>query len=388
MVSAKELTKRERMLFEMTGSKALNPSSQRMAIARSGLSSMSLREIRAAQRKAWQEYVDSDSVRPDHRSAPLFVLAARFASQCSWTHARPGVKPGIATSCPGLREIAFARAKWFRLQKRNHGVSSVYGAGIRTETNGKSGWNKVSDHYADYGCVVSHDGKQVAWSFQPGEWGVSRLWRGRFFVRNEKGERRVMEIGSRYPQVQPELKLRHVAACLRRAGFKAAVTWQTHDEVAFGCGTVRNVKPEGTHRFGIHDGRKVSQWVVVDLGAYGIFHFSSASFMPIRVITNALLQRKKIARREKWENAIGGLRVFVSREDSTGSGNCGPGTDAFSEKAATALASRYGMQRSQIGQIGALRSDFIISLRGIEDPYARRAIIAAAERVDAGSAIS
>jgi hypothetical protein len=313
----KKLSRSEKYLFGLSRSKATAASAQREAIFREGLTGLTSRDIQKIRRESWRKS------RERHPETPVWVLALQQSYSLSWRTKLPkGVKPGVLRDCYSVRAAAYSAVDWGRLRKHTCGRNSPCGAGVREETNGKGGWDKVVWRYADYGCVLSPDGKKVAYSIKPRtwlancgyeeHWTVSLCFRGRFFLDGRPVRLNVQE-SPRY-----RIRLRDCLRLLKNAGYSAYLTRQTKEQIATGSG-VR--------------GRTGELVLIVDFGRFGFFH-AVASRHVVQDTRDALAYRERNYEQSELEAIVAhgeAEGVYVCAADSYRAGNCRPGTASFAE---------------------------------------------------------
>jgi hypothetical protein len=343
----KALTRQEKYLFSLTGSKAKTPAAQRAAIEREGLSGMTSHGIEMVRRESWKRARDLN------KGVPVFVLALQRSGYFSWKMKLPsGVKPGVLCECNAVRRAAYDAVDWGRLRKHAHGINSAYGAAVREETNGKSGWDKVVWRYADYGCVLSPDGKKVAYSVQRDRigpiWKVSPCFRGRFFL-DGCPVRLWMPEPPRY-----QLRLRDCLRLLQNAGFTAYLTRQTKGQIAAGSGD---------------RGREGELVLIVDLGKLGFYH-AEARPNVVAIVREAARRREENREQSELEVIVArgeAAGVYVCAADSYRAGNCRPGTASF--------AGRHNLEMTRHYTAGEL-----LQLANGDARFVRAAVISALRR--------
>lgn len=344
----KALSKHEKFLFSLTKSSAATVAAQRAAIARHGLVGKSRADIVRIQRDNWK------LVREKNPDVPSFVLAARHAYSEWRNQPPPGVKPGRKVDNNKLAGMAYEAVDWGRLRKRGTGKSSVWGAHMREESNGKSGWDRVVWRYADYGLVLSPDGKKIAVQVKSGaKWQVRPVWRKRFQFAGQ-----LVNMNDPFDN-RYRIRLRDCKRLLVAAGFDAYLARQSAEQISAGSG----------ERGRDSDHKRV---LVVNLGKYGYYHAVARADV-VACVRSALAARKDSFRKEQIERFLssGGV-VFVAIDDSLAAGNCRPGSDAFAE----VVRKHLGVESADA--IGAVRSDVLLQLR--DDQFVRRAIYSAAVR--------
>lgn len=298
----KTLTRQERYLFGLTGSKAKTVAAQRAAIRRAGLFGLTRADVVRTQRENWRRR------RQESPRLPAWLLAAR-PPRDGWAHwLPPGVRAGVVAECSTIRRMAYDQVNWGRLRKRSTGDATPYTARVSETDNGQSGWHRVVWYHADYGCVVSPNRDQIAVSVAANQWRYTRLWRGAFLF---EGKRHKIAAPA---STRPAPTLRDCCRALQRAGFAAYLTRQTAAEIAAGAGT--------RHR---HMGTLV---LCVDFGRDGIYHVE-AERRCIRAVQLAAARRAEV--REQAELAAivdrgEAAGCFVCLADSVRAGNCRQGT--------------------------------------------------------------
>jgi len=182
------------------------------------------------------------------------------------------------------------------------------------EDNGKSGWDRVVWRYADYGCVLSPDGRKVAYSIKQGQnWKVSACFRGRFFFEGHPVRL------NRYEPERYRLRLRDCLRLLLNAGFTACLTRQTRAQIGAGSG---------------EHGRTGEVVLIVDFGRDGFFH-AACQRSVVRDVQQA--QERRAANRAETELAAlidkgEAAGIYVCAADSYRAGNCRPGTASFAQR--------------------------------------------------------
>jgi len=344
----KALTRQEKWLFGLTGSKAKTTAAQRAAIEREGLSGMTIQGVEMVRRENWRRARDLN------KSVPALVLALQRSGYFSWKMKLPrGVKPGVLCECNAVRLAAYGAVDWGRLRKHAYGSSSAYGAAVREESNGKGGWDKVVWRYADYGCVLSPDGKKVAYSIRRDRigpvWKVSSCFRGRFFF-----EGRPVRLLMPEPPCY-QLRLRDCLRLLQNAGFTTAyLTRQTKTQIAAGSGD---------------RGRKGELVLIVDLGRLGFYH-AEARLNVVATVRQAALRREESREQSELEAIVArgeAAGVYVCAADSYRAGNCRPGTTAF--------AGRHNLEMTRHYTAGEL-----LQLANGDARFVRAAVITALRR--------
>jgi hypothetical protein len=244
-----------------------------------------------------------------------------------------------------IAEVAFARAPWGRLQKRYKGKSCL-AADIRTETNGKYGWNKVSWHYADFTAIQSPDKRRIWVRYPDGsETEYHATLAGTMKI---EGVRLMLETRSE-PVIRAHHLRRYYTAPLRRL---AGITWVwDRTEQA---GYYLSADGERYHT----EARPMGQ-------AQSYYRLAITAFRKRRA-EKAQTAKRKAAEQRLTEHAD---RIFVQMEDSVTAGNCPIGTRAFAAPLLAELADGYP---------AAVRADVILARR--DDSFTRRACLQAAMR--------
>lgn len=364
----KPLTELEQYQFSLCQSGAVTPRCQREAIYREGLQGLTRREIRARQLANWKQ------TKRKNPRVPLWVLAAQQEGR-PWDYQAPaGTPTGIVVRCNALMNHAYDHAPWGRLRKCRYGEANVFPARIRTESTG-SGWNKVSRHYADYGCVIHPDGTKLAYQvFGSDRWIVARVRRDslsgvqRFFGPGH----RLMSLDSRSKNFddppRPQF-LRRLKNILCRAGYVAKLGYQSSSDVLRGDPIFDWSTPADNK----------SLVLVVDLGELGTYHVGNSYGERLIVCHLRAIERERRrqtldARRQQLLNELlaSGPRFFVGFNDSIEGGNCVPGTTAGADQ----IRRHLGLTADQAGGI---RADVLLGIR--DDHYTRHAIYAAALRL-------
>ncbi|TAL13916.1 hypothetical protein EPN95_04485 [Patescibacteria group bacterium] len=238
---------------------------------------------------------------------------------------------------------AYARTDWGRLRKTYRGENRV--PGIRTETNGRSGWNCVSWHYADYAAILRPDGRKI-WAQYPGgsisEYPVTALGTAKI-----GGEIIQPEPKKIAPAIRPHHLRRYYSSPVSRL---TAISWMWDRQENAGYYLLEGEKyhtpprPEGP--------------------ASAIYREAVRAFSKRREEkrASALRERAELILRTPGQAD----RHYVAIEDSLAAGNCRTQTEAFAQQA-----------RTEIGAIGpcAVRADVILRIR--DDSYSRRAVLQA-----------
>lgn len=349
------LTAHERYLFGLCRSLATTPRAARAAIVREGLAGMTRLEVLERRRQHWQEF----RRRPEHRGLPSWVVAARAGNR--WYEVPPVPRGTVAVYSSPIARAAFAAAPWGAVRKRSIGSPTAFPPAIREVDNGRSGWNRVVDRFAEYLCVVSPDGTRAAIQTSAAEpIEVVRLWRGLAVWR---GQRVRLAHATPYPgqTVAEFVSARWQAERLRRSGLDARVVRQTREMVAAGSGeTLRR------------DGELV---VVVHDGAGGYYH--PAHWETADDVRHAGRRRAVAARASRLDAILAerGASIWVGTDDSLAGGNCRPGTATFAADFASAIGAT--------GAIGGATAAAILSYR--DDLFTRAACRVAARRCGASS---
>lgn len=352
---AKPLSRHERYLFSLTGSTATRPASQRAAIDREGLTGKTRAEIHKIRQANWRE------AKAKNPTVPPFVLAARLAFG-RWDRQPPSPSmEGIVCRCRALSVLAHDGTDWGRSRKHGRGEATAEGYRVREEDNGKIGWDRVVDRYADYGCVKSPDEKKVAVQVDHSPWEVKAMFLRRFFFRGV-----VYRLDTIQDQqgLSPKENLRAVCKLLQRHGWDAYLTYQSEEEVSQGSGEKH---------------RKGDKLVcVVNFGQYGYYHIGMVNTISprymgvIETVANALQKRREAKRQTELDAAIAaGREVYVGIGDSLNAGNCEAGTTGFVGQFCQSL----GIDPDRIG--GVL-SSALLAFR--DDQFTRRAVYAAMMR--------
>lgn len=298
-----KLTRHETYLFGLTGSAATTAPAQRAAIARAGLSGLTRADVERKRREHWREY------RAKNPGVPSWVLALRVGK--AWDRQLPkGVKPGTLRPCSALRNAAYHAIDWGRLRKHSFGKNCAWGAGVREEDNGKSGWDRVVHRYADYGCILSPDGRHVAYSIRAGKWRMASVWRERFMVDGQAVRLDAPE-RSRY-----SLRLRDCLRLLTNAGIPAYLTRQTREKISAGSGA---------------RGRSGELVLIADLGREGFYHCPLAREVvrEVRMAKERRIETREAAELSAIIDRGEAAGVLVCAADSYRAGNCRQGTAAF-----------------------------------------------------------
>ena len=358
MKTKDELSAREKTLFAMTGSDARTARSKRAAIGLVGLRDMTPAQVWGAQRLAWKEF------RSTERGVPSWVSAVRFLAHGTWRHARCPVDAGTVIHSRDLMKDAFKMADWGRARKRSTGHANMWSAGVTETDNGKGGWYRVVNRYANYICVMSPDRKKVYYQL-PGEPPRIATLRKRCFLRN--GERYM--VGYIDAPRAESMQHNYRATCrrLQHAGIDAKIVRQDTDMIIAGSGESL---------------RKGGQLLcVVDCGDGT--HYHTHIHQSPQAVRNAIEERGLIRERasKRLETKRAELDwlndrlkcVWVTEEDSLQAGNCFAGTRLFMAVIRKALGVTC--------EIGAVRGDWLISQR--DDTFTRAACLKATERMGA-----
>lgn len=340
-----KLSKHEQYLFSLTNSVATTVPAQRNAITRAGLANKSKNDLRKETLAKFKIYKNE----PRNKNIPLYVLKRRFNESSLYKLENSGKK----VVCYGIRSLAFQNADWGRLRKKNSGDSSLY-AGIRTETNGKSGWDCVSDHYADYVLIKSPDNKKIFIQFKGTS--IEKALCNNRFVLNGQVYNLVSKKQTSFNTARIQCKI------LKKAGFQAKVVRQTEDLVAFGSDKSSKtgqlyciVKWNNTHWYHCENQHLIS---VCDL---------KAKFDKFTKVENEKQLNEKCMLLIKNQPE----KIWVSKEDSLQAGNCLPGTELFEKIVNRKLQTDF--------IIGAVRADVLLSIRS--DNFVLKAVQYAARRV-------
>lgn len=348
MSKVRKLTKQEQFLFSLTPSCATSPELQRLAIKHAGLDGATRAAVRAEQLKRWRE------VRNKHKGVPSWVLAARFSHFVGYD--KPPVKAGTAITCTHLQVLAFEEANWGKVRKREYGRGTANPPRIRTRDNGRVGWKRVVWHHADYLCVLSPDGKQVAIQVRASDpIRICTVWRGRC-----KFEGEVFRLIKQEPTEVRKRNARDTANLFRRAGFEARVVRQDCAMVSAGSGET------------LRDRKTGELCCVVPDGFGGWYHI--ANYEKPDEIRRAIRRRLVNSRASRLDELIQqhAERIWVGLNDSISGGNCSSGTQAFAQQFVREIAAD--------GELGAATAAAILRVRN--DDFTRRACRVAALRYE------
>jgi len=246
-----------------------------------------------------------------------------------------------------IREAAFYRAPWGRLRKCYRGDNSTH-AGIRTETNGKSGWDCVSWHYADYTAIVSRDGKQIYVVYPDRSSEIVRLSPNRSIARVDGLIVRNKINIATPPAIRAHHLRRYYSAPLRGL---APVRWEWSREEKAGyylettTGEKYHTEPRPT-------------------GPAAKYYRAA-----IEAFRKRREEHEKTARREAAREflRVRGRDILITADDSVSSGNCPAGTQSFAQR----LRDEYGLQY-------VIPAPLLLKIR--RDSFTERAALAAAER--------
>lgn len=247
---------------------------------------------------------------------------------------------GTRTLPPDIREKieAMAYETFFsesRLRKTYEGKNAY--PRVRTETNGRSGWDCVSWHYADYFAVIAPNGKKIYINVGKG---YDYIYISEHFssFAGEKSRREKPE--------SPPVVITHRAT---RRGLKKYLRMS---------------------RMSIQYDRETSSPMFITATGEK-YHFTPSRFPKneFRRAVNAFRKRRqeKIEEKQFMQRA---QTVFVGVADSIAAGNCVTETEKF--------ANQYYSRG-----IGAVRGDAILRMR--DDRYTRRAVARAIERINNNS---
>lgn len=340
-----KLSKHEQYLFSLTDSVATTVTAQRNAIARAGLVNKSKNDLRKETLAKFKIFKN----KPLNKNIPLYVLRKRFNESSFYKLENAGKK----VTCNEIRSIAFQSANWGKLRKRNYGESSLY-AGIRTETNGKSGWKCVSYHYADYVLIKSSDNKKIFIQFN-GTSVEKTLFNNKFILNGkvytlDKNKQLFINTA----RIQCKI--------LKKAGFQAKVVRQTEDLVAFGSD-----KSSKTGQL----------YCIVKWNNVSWYHCDNKHFISVRELKAKFDKFIKVENEKQLNNKCMLLiknqpeKIWVSKEDSLQAGNCLPGTELFEKIVNRELKTNF--------VIGAVRADILLSIRN--DGFVLKAVQYAARRI-------
>jgi hypothetical protein len=351
--SSAPLTAHERYLFSLTRSTATTPQWQRAAIRREGLAGMTRRAVLERRRQHWAEFRSF----PENRGLPAWLVAARAVDAAGWWAEMPVVPQGtVAIYSSPLGREAFSLAAWGKARKRSKGCPTPHAPRIRETDNGRTGWDRVVDRFADYLCVISPDGTRAAIQTSAAEpVAVVRVWRGRALWR---GQAVRVAHGQPYPgeRIAAVTPCRWQAERLRRAGLDARVVRQTREMVSAGSGET------------LRSGGEL--WVIVPDGSGGFYH--PTLWETAGDVLKAIRRRAIAARAVRLDATLAerGATIWVSVADSIAGGNCQPGTAAFASDFAGAIGAT--------GEIGGATAAAILAYR--DDRMTRAACRAAALR--------
>lgn len=340
-----KLSKQEQYLFSLTDSVATTVTAQRNAITRSGLTNKSKTDLRKETFAKFKIFKNKLA----NKNIPLYVLKKRFNKSSLYKLENAGK----IVTCNKIRSLAFQNTDWGKLRKKNSGESSLY-AGIRTETNGKSGWNCVSDHYADYVLIKSPDNKKIFIQFNGTS--VEKTLFNNKFILNGK----VYSLEKNIPLFINTARIQ--CKILKKAGFQAKVVRQTEDLVAFGSD-----KSSKTGQL----------YCIVEWNNMSWYHCDNKNFISVREIKARFDRFTKVENEKQLNNKCMLLiksqpeKIWVSKEDSLQSGNCLPGTELFEKIVNRKLQTDF--------TLGAVRADVLLSIRN--DDFVLKAVQYAARRI-------
>ena len=355
-----ELTRHEKWLFSLTASDATTVRAQRAAIKRCGLEGMSRQDVHYARQDTWQKF----KRQPENEGLPGWLVAARMVArrdEKDWQMVPPPpTKVGTVSQVWELGRLAHDTVNWGRLQKHRPGKATPFRPRTREIDNGRTGWDKVTDRYRDYLCVLSPDGKTVAVQIDSEPIKFCSVFRGRFLFRGVR-----YSLPS-FAKSEEARAVRAIARLYRMHGLEARVVRQIDRDIRNGSGTH---SPEG------------KLVIVIPDGIGGFYHpsFSDTYWEQATSIFAALNRRrqgvKDVARAARLAKVLEerGDRIFVAVEDSLKAGNCDPGTQRFLQEFTKFLGA--------VGPIGAATAKSILSYRN--DSFTRRACMAAALRYGA-----
>ena len=349
---SKPLTKYEEWLFSLTNSEAKSVSGKRAAIRRTGLHRLTREQIVPIQKENWNKFKENNK----KSRAPIWVLACR--KQPSWEHMPPpGVKAGkVIEDCNGvLARMAYENVDWGRYRKHDSGLATPDEAKVHTSHFG-SGWDLVTNRYANYGCVLSPCKTKVAIHLKAGEqWRVHPVWRNHILVNGV----RIRLKDKRQSVVN---NIRNCVRVLQRAGYNARCVRQTEKMIREGSvDNARNAK----------SGSLVG---IVDLGAkLGVYHLEQtqsprsvvSKLIAVQQQRQATLDELKVSELVKDDKYID---LLLCVNDSYAAGNCKPGTMNFIKANTLDPKQHYNladMMRISNGSFRFVRAAALAALRRV-----------------------
>ena len=294
-------------------------------------------------RESWPKLRKEAAAVPGYVRALLYDDRAPASTRLAWQRIA-GELLGPGYRCDRIAEVAFGRAHWGRLRKCYEGENCPK-VGIRTETNGKGGWNKVSWHYADYCAIRSRDGRLVWVRYPNGDEyeyvftpnGTGRI-DGKIVRRPEKRSE---------PTVRPHHLRRYYRAAIRPI---SGITWVWSREEK--AGYYQSADGERYHTEARPSGPAKRHFLVA-----------------VQALQKRRAEKVRTAARLVAEERVRTQadRIYVQIEDSIAAGNCPTGTRQFAGLLLTELTGGYP---------AAVRADVILARRN--DNFTRRACVQAA----------
>lgn len=240
------------------------------------------------------------------------------------------------------KEIAHSDVmSYTRKRKVWNGYNGKY-AGLHTNTNGKTGWDCVSDHYCNYTAIVDQAGHYIAFrSHAVGEFEIFKTCGKKMKARGKVYSQQLV-IAERGEE-KPHILRRFFSLSIPR---NSGITWEWDRQ-----------EKKGYYLHGVEKYHTISM----------IGNRKSREYLHEAVEAFQKRRNEKIAK-DKEDAIFAHLdSVFVSREDSIKAGNCVRDTEEFEN----------GLM-AEIGAEGecAIRADLVWAKR--QDNYTKRAILFAA----------
>jgi hypothetical protein len=238
-----------------------------------------------------------------------------------------------------IERMSFCNARFGRIRKAFAGTNSMY-AGIRTDTNGMSGWNCVSWHYADFTAIINPQNTSVWVEYADGTEENITMWK-HFAKINGKVFK---------------FEIEKVFDISQEAKFEIL----TH----FNRGNVLNVYKDK------------NDWCYQDRESKELYHFDNKikywrTRNPFIIALSAFKKRRAIAKekasaKELELRCFSNLdKFFVSVEDSIQSGNCVP----YTNTTRIDVMNKLGIDTNLVI---AVRADVLMNIRN--DFYSKRAV--------------
>lgn len=242
-----------------------------------------------------------------------------------------------------LQNIAFgdifSSSRYRKIYKGNNCLSP----GMRTDTNGKYGWDEVVWHYADYTAIINPAKNKIAYRTDKSDnFEIFSIIRNKMMVR---GKVYSSPIIPKKITLKPHTLRRYYTIAIPQY---SSITWVWDREEKAG--------------YYMHNGEKyhTPQNPTGTTQARKYFYEAVEAFRK---------RRNERIEKSKEDKIFANLdKIFVEIEDSINAGNCKVSTNEWSEK-----------MKNQVGATGecAIRADLIWNLRN--DSYARRAILQASK---------